>query len=106
MAITGFDVRIGIHTGGVLLGGGVDAEGTIRGIAVSIAARMEQTAPAGTLRISSDTYAQVRGMFEVDAQEPLAVKGVDVPVASYLVGAPSRAASASARAASKVWQRA
>jgi len=42
----------------------VDAEGTIRGIAVSIAARMEQTAPAGTLRSSNDTYAQVRGMFE------------------------------------------
>jgi len=81
----GFDVRVGVHTGGVLLGGGVDAEGTIRGIAVNIAARMEQTAPAGALRISHDTYAQVRGMFEVDAQAPLAVKGVDVPVTSYLV---------------------
>ena len=81
----GFDFRIGIHTGGVLLGGGVDAEGTIRGVAVNIAARMEQTAPAGTLRISNDTYAQVRGMFEVDAQEPLAAKGVDVPVTTYLV---------------------
>jgi len=81
----GFDVRVGIHTGGVLLGGGVDAEGTIRGIAVNIAARMEQTAPAAALRISHDTYAQVRGMFEVDAQEPLAVKGVDAPVTSYLV---------------------
>ena len=41
----GFDVRVGVHTGGVLLGGGVDAEGSIRGIAVNIAARMEQTAP-------------------------------------------------------------
>ncbi|MFY7949822.1 MAG: ATP-binding protein, partial [Gemmatimonas sp.] len=77
--------RVGIHTGGVLLGGGVDAEGTIRGIAVNIAARMEQTAPAGALRISHDTYAQVRGLFEVDAQEPLAVKGVDAPVQSHLV---------------------
>ena len=62
----GFDVRVGIHTGGVLLGGGVDAEGSIRGIAVNIAARMEQTAPAGALRISHDTYAQVRGLFEVE----------------------------------------
>ena len=81
----GFDVRVGVHTGGVLLGGGVDADGTIRGIAVNIAARMEQTAPAGALRISHDTYAQVRGLFEVDAQEPMAVKGVDAPVHSYLV---------------------
>jgi class 3 adenylate cyclase/tetratricopeptide (TPR) repeat protein len=81
----GFNVRVGIHTGGVLLGGGVDAEGSIRGIAVNIAARMEQNAPAGGLRISHDTYAQVRGMFEVDSQEPLAVRGVDAPIQSYLV---------------------
>jgi predicted ATPase/class 3 adenylate cyclase len=82
---SGFDVRVGIHTGGVLLGGGVDADGSIRGIAVNIAARMEQTAPAGALRISQDTYAQVRGLFEVEAQEPLTVKGVDAPIQSYLV---------------------
>ena len=81
----GFNVRVGMHTGGVLLGGGVDADGSIRGIAVNIAARMEQTAPAGALRISHDTYAQVRGLFEVDVQAPLAVKGVDAPVQSYLV---------------------
>jgi class 3 adenylate cyclase/tetratricopeptide (TPR) repeat protein len=81
----GFDVRVGVHTGGVLLGGGVDAEGSIRGIAVNIAARLEQAAPAGALRISHDTYAQVRGLFEVEAQAPLAVKGVDAPVVSYLV---------------------
>ena len=81
----GFDVRIGIHTGGVLLGGGVDADGTIRGIAVNIAARMEQTAPAGSLRVSHDTYAQVRGLFEIQAQDPLTVKGVAEPVNSYLI---------------------
>jgi len=81
----GFNVRVGVHTGGVLLGGGVDADGSIRGIAVNIAARMEQTAPAGALRISHDTYAQVRGLFEVNAQEPLVVKGVDTPIQSYLV---------------------
>ncbi len=81
----GFNVRVGIHTGGVLLGGGVDAEGTIRGMAVNIAARMEQTAPAGALRISHDTYALVRGMFDVEPQPALQVKGIDEPVQSYLV---------------------
>jgi class 3 adenylate cyclase len=81
----GFDVRVGIHTGAVLLGGGVDGEATIRGISVNIAARMEQTAPAGALRISHDTYAQVRGLFDVNVQEPVAVKGVDAPLHSYLV---------------------
>ena len=81
----GFNVRVGLHTGGVLLGGGVDEEGSIRGQAVNIAARMEQTAPAGGLRISHDSYVQVRGLFEVSASEPLAVKGVDHPIVSYLV---------------------
>ena len=81
----GFNVRVGIHTGGVLLGGGVDADGSIRGIAVNIAARMEQTAPPGGLRISHDTYAQVRGVFDVEPQPPLAVKGIDAPLRSYLV---------------------
>ncbi|HVE48500.1 MAG TPA: adenylate/guanylate cyclase domain-containing protein [Casimicrobiaceae bacterium] len=79
-----FDVRVGIHTGGVLLGGGVDAEHSIRGDAVNIAARMEQSAPAGGLRISHATYAQVRGVFDVEPQ-PLEVKGVDEPVVTYLV---------------------
>ena len=39
------------HRGKVLLGGGVDAAGSIRGIAVSIAARMEQSAPVGGLQV-------------------------------------------------------
>jgi class 3 adenylate cyclase len=83
--LAGTGVRIGIHTGGVLLGGGVDKEGSIRGQAVNIAARMEQTAPPGALQISHDTYRQVRGVFDVEAQPPLAIKGVDAPVQSYLV---------------------
>jgi class 3 adenylate cyclase/tetratricopeptide (TPR) repeat protein len=81
----GFDVRVGLHTGSVLLGGGVDAEGSIRGIAVSIAARMEQTAPAGSLRISRDTYRHVRGLFAVQAQPPIPIKGLDEPFITYLV---------------------
>ncbi len=81
----GFDVRVGIHTGGVLLGGGVDAGGSIRGLTVNIAARMEQTAPAGALRISHATYAQVRGVFDVEPQAPIEVKGVDEPIATWLV---------------------
>src|SRR4030095_12261080 len=80
-----FNFRVGIHSGGVLLGGGVDEDGTIRGIAVNIAARMEQSAPPGGLRISHETYAQVRGVFDVEAQPPLSVKGVDAPLRSYLV---------------------
>ena len=81
----GFNVRVGISTGPVLLGGGVDAEGSIRGITVNIAARMEQSAPPGSLRISHDTYRHVRGVFDVSAEPPVAVKGITEPIRSYLV---------------------
>ena len=81
----GFNVRVGIHTGEALLGGGVDGEGNIRGIAVNIAARMEQSAPAGALRISQDTWALVRGTFDAQVQPPLAVKGVEAPITSWFV---------------------
>jgi hypothetical protein len=82
----------------LLAPGGVDAEGSIRGIAVSIAARMEQTAPAGTLRIIRDTYRHVRGLFEVETQPAMPVKGLDEPVVTYLVlGAKPRAFRVAAR---------
>ena len=81
----GFDVRVGIHTGSVLLGGGVDGEHSIRGSAVNVAARMEQSAPPGGLRISHDTYRHVRGVFDVQPQPPLEIKGIDEPIVTYLV---------------------
>ena len=80
-----FGVRVGAHTGQVLLGGGVDEEGTIRGFTVNIAARLEQAARPGSLRISQDTWRHVRGVFEVEEQPPLTVKGQDEPLRSYLV---------------------
>ena len=88
----GFGLRVGIHSGGVLIGSGVDDDVSIRGGAVNIAARMEQAAPPGGLRISHDTFAQVRGLFDVEPQPPLQAKGVDAPLATYLVlGARPRA---------------
>ena len=81
----GFNVRVGIHTGPVLRGGGVDDDNTLRGLAVNVAARMEQAAPPGALRISQDTWALVRGLFDAQAQPPIDVKGHDMPVRSWLV---------------------
>lgn len=94
----GFDVRVGLHTGGVLLGAadGVDGAGSIRGRAVNVAARMEQLAPPGQLRISQATHALVRGLFHADRQAPVPVKGVDEPMVTYLVRA-AAAAGAPAR---------
>jgi class 3 adenylate cyclase len=81
----GFGVRVGIHTGTVLRGGGVDGDNTLRGQAVHIAARMEQSAPPGGLRISHDTWSLVRGLFDAQSQDPISVKGVEAPMRSWLV---------------------
>ncbi len=96
--VHGFNVRAGIDCGQVLLGGGVDAENTIRGSAVNLAARMEQSAPIGTLRISHNAWRQVRGVFDVAEELALHVKGIEAPVRSYLVlRARPRALRATAR---------
>lgn len=81
----GFGVRVGLATGPVLLGGGVDAGNSIRGMTVNIAARMEQNAQPGTIRLEHATWRLVRGRFVLTPQPPLAVKGRDEPVLTYLV---------------------
>lgn len=83
--ISGFAVRVGVHTGDVALGAGVEDDNTAMGAAVHIAARMEQSAPTGGLRISHDTWSQVRGLFDAQPQPPLQVKGVELPMLTYLV---------------------
>lgn len=90
-----FNVRVGLHTGPVLLGGGVDAGNTIRGATVNLAARMEQSAPPGALRISDDTARLVQGLFDLVDQPPLQVKGHDAPLTTWLVARrhPQRAAT-------------
>lgn len=79
------NVRIGLDTGSVLIGGGVEAESNIRGTTVDMAARMEQHAPTGGLRISHNTYRHVGALFDVVEEPPITVKGVDGPLRTYLV---------------------
>ncbi len=83
--LEGFDLRVGINTGRVLIGGGVDADNSIRGLTVHIAARMEQQAPPGGLRISHYCFRHVRGIFDVTEQPPIDIKGLDEPLKTYLV---------------------
>jgi len=77
--------RVGVHTGPVLLSRGIGARTAIHGAAVNIAARMEQSAPPGRLRISQDCFRLVRGAFDLEAQAPLALKGVGDAVQTWLV---------------------
>ncbi len=88
----GFAIRVGINTGQVILGGGVDRDTNALGFTTSIAARMQAAAPPGGLLITHDTYLQVRGVFDVEPQPPLQVKGKDEPLQTYVVlGAKARA---------------
>lgn len=80
-----FNVRVGIHTGSVMLGGGLDEPSYVRGNAVNIAARLEQGAPAGHVQISHDTHRHVRSHFECIEAPTLHLKGRDRPIRAYIV---------------------
>ena len=83
--VQGFNIRVGISTGVVALGGFSEEGLTLSGLAVNLAARLEQAAPAGGMLISDSTFHQVQSVFDVEPQEPILVKGFQVPVAVYLV---------------------
>ncbi|MDP2008404.1 MAG: adenylate/guanylate cyclase domain-containing protein [Rubrivivax sp.] len=87
LGVQDFALRVGVHTGLVALGAGAEADATAMGATVNLAARMEQSAPPGALRISHETWNHVRGLFDADAQPPLQVKGVDEALQTYLVRA-------------------
>jgi class 3 adenylate cyclase/tetratricopeptide (TPR) repeat protein len=83
--IPNFQVRVGVNTGLIASGGETEAQDTIMGRAVNLAARLESAAPPGGLFISHHTYRHVRGVFEVEVMPPIQAKGFDDPVAVYLV---------------------
>lgn len=83
---TDLGLRIGVHTGPVLLGEvGTKGEFSALGDTVNLASRLEGAAPTGRVLISHDTYRHVRGIFDVFPQEPLQVKGKSEPLHTYLV---------------------
>jgi class 3 adenylate cyclase/tetratricopeptide (TPR) repeat protein len=84
-SIQGFDIRVGISTGVVALGGFSEEEHTFSGLPVNLAARLEQAAPPGGILISDSTFQQVQFAFDVDAQAPIRAKGFDEPIPVYLV---------------------
>ncbi|TMK80381.1 MAG: zinc-ribbon domain-containing protein, partial [Actinobacteria bacterium] len=80
--IRGLDltVRIGVNTGEVVAGEG----GTlVTGDAVNVAARLEQSAPAGNVLIGGKTYDLVQDAVFAEPLEPLSVKGKSEPVPAF-----------------------
>ncbi|HYH87376.1 MAG TPA: protein kinase, partial [Pyrinomonadaceae bacterium] len=79
-------MRVGISTGLVLLGeGGATGGFTVTGDPVRLASRLQQSAPAGGVLISHDTYRHVRGVFSVHPPETLDTGGRADPVQFYRV---------------------
>jgi class 3 adenylate cyclase/tetratricopeptide (TPR) repeat protein len=76
----GLEARTGINTGEVVVGGG---ETLVTGDAVNVAARLEQTAPAGEVLIGSGTRQLVRDAVVVEPTEPLELKGKAAPVEAF-----------------------
>ena len=72
--------RTGVNTGAVLTGEG---ENLAIGDAINVAARLEQAAAPGEIVLGADTLALVRDAVEVEAIEPLSLKGKSEPVPAY-----------------------
>src|SRR4030095_14408714 len=90
-------VRIGIHTGPVVvgeMGGGDKRERLALGETPNIAARVQGEAEPNSVVVSTATYRLVQGLFECQDLGPHTLKGISTPLMLYHVvrdsGAQSR----------------
>lgn len=84
--ICGFNVRVGINTGQVVVGEvGTDLRVayTAVGDTINMAARMGQSAEPGTVLVTEETYRLVAPLFETKDLGRVEVKGHDEPMPVY-----------------------
>jgi class 3 adenylate cyclase/tetratricopeptide (TPR) repeat protein len=84
-------MRVGLNSGEVVvraIGNDLHMEYSAVGETTHLAARMEQLAMPGTIRLSAATLRLVEGLVQVTALGPVPVKGLEEPIAVFeLVGA-------------------
>lgn len=86
----GLELRIGIHTGDVIVHGlrvgGIEALDAA-GAAVHLAARLQQGAPPGDVWISDMTFGLAHGRLVARAVGPVPLRGFETPVAIHALTA-------------------
>jgi class 3 adenylate cyclase/tetratricopeptide (TPR) repeat protein len=86
MAVHGvrIETRTGVNTGEVMVGD-PSGEVLVTGVAVNVAARLEQAAQPGDVLIGPETHRLVRDAVLAEPVEPLTLKGVPEPLVAYRV---------------------
>src|SRR5262245_9474512 len=84
-------IRVGLHSGEVVvraIASDLHMDYTAVGQTTHLAARMEQLAPPGTIRLTAETLRLAEGFVQVKALGPVPIKGLPEPVQVFeLVGA-------------------
>ena len=79
-------LHVGINSGTVVVGQ-VGAEGktevTVMGDAVNLGSRLKDLAERGEIKVSGPVYRATRYLFDYETCEPVAVKGIGMPVKVY-----------------------
>ena len=78
-------VRVGIHSGTVVVAKGGGKEADMFGDAPNIASRVQSAAEADTVVITADVHRIVSGLFTVEDRGAHRLKGIDQPVQLYRV---------------------
>jgi class 3 adenylate cyclase/tetratricopeptide (TPR) repeat protein len=75
--------RTGVNTGEVVAGDPSRGESFVVGDTVNVAARLEQSAPAGGILLGEETYGLVRNAVKVEGVDPLELKGKSDAVPAF-----------------------
>jgi class 3 adenylate cyclase/tetratricopeptide (TPR) repeat protein len=82
-------VRVGIHTGSVVVGQGGGTEADVFGDAPNLASRVQAVAEPDTVVITAPVHQLVSGLFVVENRGAHALKGIELPVQLYRAIQPS-----------------